>query len=312
MAESDASSIREVLEEAVKPEADAGSDDAAAEQPTSTETADDSSSEPKSPRKEEEPAPLDAKLRQGIDEALAELPPEKRASIQKQLKDYDRGFHRSMAKVAEFRKFAEGLASRFPGVTGEELLDAMGKHRSPAPTTSAKSDAQGVDEEDIDALINKAADPAVREELRKSRAVLHREMDKRLTEKLKPLQDELEQLKRTATTGRASVVEQDIDALEEAQGLPSAFVEKYRGEIRAYALKWNLPAKEVLPKVVPFDELREALAASTTSVAPKKPSTGAPHRTVSAPASKNGSLDAFKERRGGWNIKGALRSLVKA
>jgi len=306
MPDTDTPSIREVLEEAVnqapKPEAPP------AQPPASTPVAPASSSPaPISDGKEEELEAVNPRLREQIKGELAELSPEKQAAILKSLSSYDRHFHKQLQGVSELRRFAEGLVQRFPGITLTELEEALASKRT-APTRST-APASVATEEDIDALIEKASSPEVREELRKSKQVLHREMDKRLEERLKPLQDELAALKQQSASVRGHSIEQEIDALEEVDGFPASFIEKHRNTLRAYALKWNLPAKEVLPKLVPAEELYQAWDARTKSTAPPAPAV-APARSATAPPVSNGNLERFKETRGGWNVKGALRAML--
>lgn len=304
----EASSIREVLEEA------AGKSDAAPTEPPTEEAegkpASSSSPTPTGDGKSEESLePIDKSLREKLDAPLAKLSEEDRTEVLKHLRNYDRHFHKGMQGIAEFRRFADGLVRKFPDVTASEIEEALTEKRG-KPSTSKSSDNETTTEEDIDALINKADDPRVREELRKSKAVLHREMDKRLAEKLKPIQDELNQLRQTTISSRALTVDKEIDDLEDVDGFPSSFIEKHREAIRIQALKWNLPAKEVLGKVVPFAELSEAFAALKKS-SPKtsEASKTSPARTVSGTFTSKESLDKFREPKGGWDIRRALSSL---
>ena len=306
MGDEPASSIREVLEHAAKEsEAPARETPPPASEPK--ETPPSSTPAPAGERKGKESEAIEPRLAQKIEAQLAKLSPEERAEVLKGLKDYDRHFHKSMQKVAGFRSFAESLVQKFPGLTTTEMEEALTAKRS---ALASEKHELSKSLRGIDALIEKATDPSVREELRESKRVMKEEFEAVVEERLKDIREELDALKSNGAATRTADVEAEIDALEDEEGFPASFIEKYRESIKGYAVKYHLPVTEVLAKVVPYAELKAAFTEQTKGPQQRRREPPAP-APVSAPsATPAATLDRFKERRGGWDIKSALRSLV--
>ena len=293
-------SIREALH------AGAEAKDEPIREPAQTPTPEETPKE--SPEGDQDPTDAQERsLLKQFEKELAKLDPAERKGLVKKLANSDRKLQQLSQASAGLRRFAERLNEHFPNVTAEEVASALSSHRTRKPASEPAKRG-------IDAMIEQAKDPAVREELRESKRVMHEEFEDKLKasveEAVKDLRQEVAELKSAGLSERSSVVESEIDALSDEEGFPDSFVEKYRDTLRAAAVKYRLPVLEVLPKVVPFADLKAALAEAkppSSSEQPKPPS-----RPVTRVASSStpANLEGFKDKRGGWDLRGALKAMA--
>ena len=259
--------------------------------------------------------PQERSLAKRFAKSISKMDAEERQDFIKKTVESDRKREDVERASAGMRRFIAQLQEQFgESITTGEIVEALSKHRK--GSASDQAEMRG-----IDALIEETDDPAIRKELKKSKQVFKEEFDKQVREAVeaavKDLRQDITDLKSMGLSERSSVVESEIDALSEEEHFPDSFIEKHREAIRAAALKYRLPVLEVIPKVVPYADLKEALAEAHTVASNSSSRTSsaarAPERTPTASAAtQQPDVSSFKDKQGHWDFSGAMRALGKS
>lgn len=233
-------------------------------------------------------------------------------------KSYDKGWHGSQAEYAEAKRFVDELKSA--GFTQEQVRAALSaKQGNGQPQTEVKpplTPDQRQALKGIDRLIDQTTDPAIREQLRESKQTIieeaERVADDRITQRLKPIEEEMTRLKGVASGYRHQEASAEIDALEDELGYPASLVEKHRDTLLRVALQYpQASLEDILFKVVPAKELRSVIGAAPLQEKARPRAAGMKPASVSStPETSAADESEFKMRKGGINIEKMMRSVL--
>ena len=248
------------------------------------------------------------------DDEFAKLPKEAQQVLLKKAEQYDKGFHKDKTEIAGLRSLQNQLSQA--GITLEALQSALSRPANPTSARLATSTAKEAETQvrGLNRLLKGESDAATREAIRELQTSLTEEVEDLLERhpKAKELAESVNRMERMTLEGRLAQADTEIDALESEYTTP--LIEQYRPKLRAAAARpefTKLSMEDILYKLVPAKELKEARQYAQTSSTDKGKASKTSAATVTTATANSDDLAKFRnEKTKEWNLSNLVSHLV--